>query len=138
MTSLIFKQGIKIGLITAGVILVFEISNLLLVYKYFRFDYYLTGVALVFFLVGWFLFYPKWSNQKTGQVNTDPLSNLTGKELHILQLIADGKSNKEIAAVNFVEISTVKTHINNIYTKLEISSRKEAVIKYKSTLYPPE
>ena len=135
MTSLIFKQGVKIGLITAGVILVFEISNLLLVYKYFRFDYYLTGVALVFLVVGFFL--SKWSNQKTGQVNTDPLSNLTSKELHILQLIADGKSNKEIAAVNFVEISTIKTHINNIYTKLEISSRKEAVNKYKSTLYPP-
>ncbi len=136
MTSLIFKQGVKIGLITAGVILVFEISNLLLVYKYFRFDYYLTGVALVFLVVGFFL--SKWNNQKTGQVNTDPLSNLTSKELHILQLIADGKSNKEIAAVNFVEISTIKTHINNIYTKLGISSRKEAVIKYKSTLYPPE
>ena len=135
MTSLIFKQGIKIGLITAGVILVFEISNLLLVYKYFRFDYYLTGVALVFLVVGFFL--SKWNNQKTNQADADQLSRLTSKELHILQLIADGKSNKEIAAVNFVEISTIKTHINNIYTKLEISSRKEAVNKYKSTLYPP-
>ena len=135
MTSLIFKQGVKIGLITAGVILVFEISNLLLVYKYFRFDYYLTGVALVFLVVGFFL--SKWNNQKTNQADADQLSRLTSKELHILQLIADGKSNKEIAAVNFVEISTIKTHINNIYTKLGISNRKEAVNKYKSTLYPP-
>ena len=135
MTSLIFKQGVKIGLITAGVILVFEISNLLLVYKYFRFDYYLTGVALVFLVVGFFL--SKWNNQKIRQPDTDKLSRLTSKELYILQLIADGKSNKEIAAVNFVEISTIKTHINNIYTKLGISNRKEAVNKYKSTLYPP-
>ena len=135
MTSLIIKNSVKIGLITAGVILVFEISNLLLVYKYFRFDYYLTGVALVFLVAGVFL--SKWHNQKTDPVNTDALANLTSKELHILQLIADGKSNKEIAAANFVEISTIKTHINNIYTKLGISSRKEAVNKYKSTLYPP-
>src|ERR1700760_2999692 len=101
MTSLIIKNSVKIGLITAGVILVFEISNLLLVYKYFRFDYYLTGVALVFLVVGFFL--SKWNNQKTRRVDTDQLSSLTSKELHILQLIADGKSNKEIAAVNFVE-----------------------------------
>lgn len=36
-----------------------------------------------------------------------------------------GKSNNEIAEQHFISLSTVKTHINNIYKKLNISSREE-------------
>ena len=45
---------------------------------------------------------------------------------------AEGKSNKDIAAENFVELSTVKTHINNIYAKLGVNSRREAIKVYTS------
>jgi len=51
---------------------------------------------------------------------------LTQKETEILQLISEGKSNKEIASSLFVELSTVKTHINKIYSKIGASNRKEA------------
>ncbi len=51
---------------------------------------------------------------------------LTQKEMEILQLISQGKSNKEIANSLFVELSTVKTHINKIYSKIGASNRKEA------------
>ena len=51
---------------------------------------------------------------------------LTQKENEILQLISEGKSNKEIAASLFVELSTVKTHINKIYSKIGVTNRKEA------------
>lgn len=51
---------------------------------------------------------------------------LTQKESEILQLIGQGKSNKEIASELYVEISTVKTHINKIYTKLDVKNRREA------------
>ncbi|MFK8008465.1 MAG: response regulator transcription factor [Saprospiraceae bacterium] len=51
---------------------------------------------------------------------------LTQKEKEILQLISQGKSNKEIANTLFVELSTVKTHINKIYSKIGASNRKEA------------
>lgn len=54
------------------------------------------------------------------------LEKLTLKEEQILALIAEGKSNKEIAQAQFVEVSTIKTHINNLYKKLGISHRKEA------------
>jgi DNA-binding CsgD family transcriptional regulator len=50
---------------------------------------------------------------------------LTKKEKEILDLILADKSNKEIAATLFIELSTVKTHINKIYSKLEVKSRKE-------------
>lgn len=51
---------------------------------------------------------------------------LTQKELEIFKLIGAGKSNKEIASSLFVELSTIKTHINKIYSKLGVSNRKEA------------
>lgn len=54
------------------------------------------------------------------------LNDLTQKEKEILNLMASGMSNKEIAASLFVELSTVKTHINNIYKQLKVSGRKEA------------
>lgn len=55
------------------------------------------------------------------------LDKLTAKEQEILDLILAGKSNKEIAASLFIEVSTVKTHINKIYGKLHVKSRKEVM-----------
>jgi DNA-binding CsgD family transcriptional regulator len=52
--------------------------------------------------------------------------SLTKKEEEILEFIKTGKSNKEIASELFIELSTVKTHINKIYSKLGIKNRKEA------------
>lgn len=54
------------------------------------------------------------------------LASLTQKEEEILHLICAKKSNKEIAAELFVELSTVKTHINKLYSKLGVSNRKKA------------
>jgi DNA-binding CsgD family transcriptional regulator len=58
-------------------------------------------------------------------------ANLTLKEREILKLLAEGKTNKEIAQELYVELSTVKTHINSIYKQLQLSSRKEAVVYYQ-------
>lgn len=62
-----------------------------------------------------------------GVEEPNPTEQLTKKEKEILHLISEGKSNKEIASELFVELSTVKTHINKIYSKLNISQRKEAI-----------
>lgn len=64
----------------------------------------------------------------------DLTEQLTNKEKEILNLITIGKSNKEIAGELFIELSTVKTHINKIYSKLKISQRKEAVKIGKSLI----
>lgn len=56
----------------------------------------------------------------------DVKSVLTKQEQTILEHILDDKSNKDIAETLFVSISTVKTHINNIYKKLNVSSREDA------------
>ncbi|MBV1924174.1 MAG: LuxR C-terminal-related transcriptional regulator [Flavobacteriaceae bacterium] len=52
-------------------------------------------------------------------------SRLTSQEKKILDLILQNKTNKEIASEIFVSVSTVKTHINNLYKKLKVTSRDE-------------
>ncbi|MCL0090154.1 LuxR C-terminal-related transcriptional regulator [Dehalococcoidia bacterium] len=52
---------------------------------------------------------------------------LTSRQNAILHLIAEGKSNSEIAEVLHLEGKTVKNHIRRIYARLNISSRYEAI-----------
>ncbi len=59
-------------------------------------------------------------------------AHLTQQEQKVLELILEEKSNKEIASQLFVSVSTVKTHINNVYKKLEVSSRQEVKERYAS------
>lgn len=56
----------------------------------------------------------------------EPLSE---RELEVLQLVAAGKSNREIAKELFVTAGTVKTHIKNIYRKLDAHSRTQALVR---------
>lgn len=53
---------------------------------------------------------------------------LTERELEVLRLIADGKSNQEIADLLFIAIKTVKAHVTNILSKLELEDRTQAAI----------
>ena len=54
------------------------------------------------------------------------LEQLTQKEREILDHIRSGHTNKEIASALFIEVSTVKTHINKLYSKIGASNRAEA------------
>ena len=52
---------------------------------------------------------------------------LTDREVQILGLLAEGKSNKSIAQALFISESTVKTHLKSLFTKLDATSRAEAI-----------
>lgn len=52
---------------------------------------------------------------------------LSERELEILSLIAEGRSNQEIARSLVVAVGTVKTHVHNLFQKLEVQSRTQAV-----------
>jgi ATP/maltotriose-dependent transcriptional regulator MalT len=59
------------------------------------------------------------------------LRRLTRRELEVLGLMADGLRNPEIARRLVLQETTVKTHVNHIFTKLEVSTRVAAVLAYR-------
>jgi two-component system nitrate/nitrite response regulator NarL len=59
----------------------------------------------------------------------DPRPRLTPREREILSLAAEGRSGPEIARKLFLSPATVKTHLSNIYEKLDVSDRAAAVAK---------
>jgi DNA-binding NarL/FixJ family response regulator len=67
-------------------------------------------------------------------INKNILSPLTDKEFDILKDIYEGKTNQQLATQHFISINTVKTHIKNLYDKMEVGSRTEVIVKIRSLL----
>jgi DNA-binding CsgD family transcriptional regulator len=133
---------LKPALLTALGVLAVKLLNTLLVYHFFTFEYYLAFVAVVF-LLGGYLISPAFRRSKKGEVmipimvmaqGNEELSalksirySLSNRELTVFRYLANGNTNKEIASNLGVELSTVKTHINNLYTKINCTNRKGAL-----------
>lgn len=67
------------------------------------------------------------------QKNTD--SPLTKRETEILKQISEGKTRIQIAQELFIDLETVKSHLKNIYAKLAVHSRADAIRQAKSNRY---
>jgi len=63
-------------------------------------------------------------------INSNPLTTLTKRELEILSSLAAGRTNKQIAAEKAVSTNTVKYHIRNLFEKLGVSNRGQAIALY--------
>ncbi len=62
-------------------------------------------------------------------------SPLTRRETEILEQIADGKTRSRIASEMFIDLETVKSHLKNIYAKLDVHSRADAIKTAKQNKY---
>ncbi|MBI4547852.1 MAG: response regulator transcription factor [Ignavibacteriae bacterium] len=67
--------------------------------------------------------------QKTGKSSKET-ENLSEREMELLSYLAKGYHDQEIADKLFISVKTVRTHLRNIYQKLHVRSRTEAVLKY--------
>jgi NarL family two-component system response regulator LiaR len=76
---------------------------------------------------------PVTSGPSDSEVDEKELARLglSGREQEVLQLMAEGLSNQEIADRLFVSLNTVKTHCSRIFEKLEVRRRTQAVEKSK-------
>jgi len=63
--------------------------------------------------------------------------NLSKRELEVLQLMADGLSNHEIAERLYVSLSTIKTHSRNLFDKLGVARRTQAIDRAKKLFIIP-
>jgi DNA-binding NarL/FixJ family response regulator len=58
-----------------------------------------------------------------------PFPELTAREREILDLLADGRSNGEIAQALFISPKTVRNNLSSVYAKLQVADRTQAVVR---------
>jgi ATP/maltotriose-dependent transcriptional regulator MalT len=63
---------------------------------------------------------------------------LTRREQEVLALVAEGKSNAEIAAELWIAVGTVRVHLEHIYAKLEVRSRTAALARARELSRPAD
>ena len=60
---------------------------------------------------------------------TAPNEDLTPREIEVLRQLALGRSNKEIAGALSIGDETVKTHVGNVFSKLQVENRAQAIVQ---------
>jgi DNA-binding NarL/FixJ family response regulator len=142
------KQNIVYGVVAAVLLSVLQWLELRFVIFQHSFEIYAGAIALIFTGLGiWLaqkLIKPKVKTvvvEKEVVITSGPgfvlneaaMEDLriSKRELEVLQLMADGLSNQEIAGRLFVSLNTVKTHSSNLFEKLEAERRTQAIEKAK-------
>lgn len=127
--------------VLVGVLKYFEYSFFV---KDLSIEIYVGAIALLFTTLG------IWAGRKltrTKVIVTDPnfvldsqqleRLGISKREYEVLQLIAEGMSNQEIAEKLFLSLPTVKTHSSNLFLKLNVRRRTEAIKKAKELMLLP-
>jgi len=109
--------------------------------SYINAQWYLSFFALLFIGLGIWLGFQIVSTRKNSLENPSPRFSIDEQKLkelqiskrehEVLELIAQGHSNNEIANELFVSVNTVKTHSYNLFSKLDVKRRTQAVQKAK-------
>jgi DNA-binding CsgD family transcriptional regulator len=148
------KVGLLYGAGLAGLLFVLKWLELRLVIINHAFEVYTGAIALLFTVLGiWLALKLTSPRTKTIIIEKDiivekqvyvPASGefqinekevnqlgLSKREVEVLQLMAQGLSNQEIASCLFVSLNTVKTHSSRMFEKMEVKRRTQAIEKAK-------
>ncbi len=100
-------------------------------------DAYLGIVAVSFLVLGglaaWYLNrrFPPSSDDNRAKPDPKLLQQFSARELEVLRLVCEGYTNKELANLLNLSPNTIKTHLNNVYSKLGVSNRTQAAAEAK-------
>ncbi|APZ45685.1 LuxR family transcriptional regulator [Polaribacter reichenbachii] len=125
------KTVLVFSLLILAILLLFQFSKYALISNDLQLEIIIGLIAIVFFFIG--IFIHKKSLQKpvvsSSVINQKKIKELeiSNREYEVLQKIAEGLSNKEIANDLFVSESTIKTHVSNILLKLNAKRRTQAI-----------
>lgn len=134
MTRTVLIYGVSLAILIA--ILKYIEYHFLI--RDFSLEFYVGLVAVIFTALGIWAG-PRLMKRKVVVVGPDFVLNspalerlgISKREHEVLELIAQGLSNHEIAGKMYVSVNTVKTHLSNLFVKLEVSRRTQAVQKGK-------
>lgn len=120
-----------------SLLVLFQLSKYSIASGSLTLEFTIAGVAILFFIIGVYLnkksLRKNASGANTGEIDEKKIKELglSSRELEVLQEISRGLSNKEIADKLFVSESTVKTHVSNVFLKLDAKRRTQAIQKAK-------
>lgn len=72
------------------------------------------------------------------ELSQDPIQQLSKRERNMLEKLSTGLTNKELAAELEISTNTVKFHLSNLYEKLDVKNRSQAIAFYYSSRLPSE
>jgi DNA-binding CsgD family transcriptional regulator len=133
---------LSFGIIITCLLILFKLGTISLMYSTSNAEYVLFGVGAVCLVIG-FMLRKRQSGSSTGAgvkkddnlIADDSAINNIGlsvRELEILKLIDEGLSNQQIAEKLYVSENTVKKHVSNLFSKLDVARRTEATRKAKN------
>ena len=120
-----------------ALLVLFQLSQYSVTSGNWKIEFVIAGIAVVFFLIGIYMnkksLQKKPPNNVSVTIDEEKITALgiSKREYEILGKIHEGLSNKEIAEQLFVSESTVKTHISNLFVKLDAKRRTQAIQKAK-------
>lgn len=130
------KKIVIYGLLLAFGALVLQWLETQYALRLFSTELYIVILALLFAGIGIWLGnrLSRQANRFAFEKNEQAIATLrlTAKQLRVLELLAEGGTNQEIAKQLFVSNSTIKTHLVHLYQKLEVSRRTQAIRKARS------
>lgn len=130
------------GLLLGALVTVLKLLEFNLVVKNNIFEVYAGIVAVLFTAVGVWVGISLTGKKKpivvsaapvAGEDNEDILKELgiSRREYEVLELVAMGLTNQQVADKLFVSLNTVKTHMTNLFAKLEVNRRTQAIQRAK-------
>lgn len=126
---------ISFGLLITALLILFRVANFYNLNRGVSNDFWIAVFSLLFLVIGIVLsrklFAKTVIQQQPVAINHDQLlqSGISKREAEILLLIHEGLSNQQIADKLFVSENTIKKHISNIFQKLQVERRTEAIKK---------